>query len=118
MTVAAAPQHIEATMQVKGTTMDKTTMDQILSETVLPVPSMGEGQIIYQTVGDPRQSAFQDVAFACWADDECVSIFVCSIEVWKIRPRENESHTAFFHRVSDQLDLARAVVNRMNLIEQ
>lgn len=96
--------------------MDKTTMDQILSETVLPLPSMGEGQTIYQSVGDPSQPLFQDVAYACWTDDECVSIIVCSVEVWKIRPRENESHTAFFHRVSDQLDLARAVVNRMNLI--
>ena len=98
--------------------MDKMTMDQILSETALPLPSMGEGQVIYQSVGDPTQPLFQDVDFSCWPDDECVSIYVRSMEVWKIRPRENESHTAFFHRVSDQLDLARAVVNRMNLIKR
>lgn len=93
-------------------------MDKIVSETVLPVSSLEPGQTLYQTVGDPNQPLFQDVGFACWPDDECVSIYACSVEVWKIRPRENESHTAFFHRVSDQLDLTRAVVNRMNLIKR
>jgi hypothetical protein len=77
---------------------------------------IGTTATIYTSTGEPGTTLFQDVAFACWPDDECVSIIVRNVEVWKIRPRENESHTAFFHRVSDQMDLARAVCNRMSLI--
>ena len=69
---------------------------------------------IYSDVGDVKAPAFEDVA-ACYSTaDEAVSIIVNSVEVWKLRPRPDESHIAFTHRVNDQLALTRAVVNRLS----
>lgn len=71
---------------------------------------------VFADVGDIKAPAFEDVLPCYSAADESVSIIVNNVEVWKLRPRPEESHVAFTHRVNDQIALARAVFNRLSLI--